>query len=288
MNKRDFLHKTLPAPVTLPGLLNGYSLTAYGSKDHALAALLRETFTDTDHVSVSIQFAGGNDGLNMVIPPNVYPSYYNATANMAFPIAAFQQDLEMMQLDERRLGMNFPDIGQAAAAPLLLFGKHAEKGILGNSPDIPADIRVVNNIPFQHDFRSIYASVQEQWPCVKEPALNTIMLKTCQSLPLMGGPGGVTDTPGGTSNQPGQLLLKMWPNPYAINATIRFSTKGGHTVIQQIDTWGRVVKLLTNQEYVAGTYSIDIYNDGLSSGVYFIRLQNKFLQKVINVVKMPL
>ena len=42
------------------------------------------------------------------------------------------------------------------------------------------------------------------------------------------------------------------------------------------------------QEYVAGTYNIDIYNDGLASGVYFIRLQNKSLQKVINVVKMPL
>jgi len=38
----------------------------------------------------------------------------------------------------------------------------------------------------------------------------------------------------------------------------------------------------------AGNYNIDIYNDGLVSGVYFIRLQNKSLQKVINVVKMPL
>ena len=48
------------------------------------------------------------------------------------------------------------------------------------------------------------------------------------------------------------------------------------------------VKVLTNQEYIAGTYNIDIYNDGLASGVYFIRLQNKSLQRVINVVKMPL
>ena len=72
------------------------------------------------------------------------------------------------------------------------------------------------------------------------------------------------------------------------NATIQFSTKGGHTLIQQIDTLGRVVKVLTNQEYVAGAYNIDIYNDGLASGAYFIRLQNKSLQRVINVVKMPL
>jgi hypothetical protein len=49
-----------------------------------------------------------------------------------------------------------------------------------------------------------------------------------------------------------------------------------------------MVQTLTNQEYVAGRYNIDIYNDGLASGVYFIRLQNKSLQRVINVVKMPL
>jgi len=101
-------------------------------------------------------------------------------------------------------------------------------------------------------------------------------------------PCGVPDTPDDTNYQSEQLLLKMWPNPYAVNATIQFSTNGGHTMIQQIDTLGRVVMVLTNQEYVAGTYNLDIYNDGLSSGVYFIRLQNKSLQKVINAVKMPL
>jgi hypothetical protein len=58
-------------------------------------------------------------------------------------------------------------------------------------------------------------------------------------------------------------------------------------MIQQIDSLGRVIKTLTNQDYAAGTYNVDIYNDGLASGVYFIRLQNKSLQKVITVVKMP-
>jgi hypothetical protein len=220
--------------------------------------------------------------------------------NISSGIAAFQQDLEMMQLDDRVMGMTFSEFGRriksnaslgtdhGAAAPLIMFGKHAKKGILGNSPDIPADIQVVNNIPFQYDFRSVYASVLEQWFCVKQPALNTIMLKNYQSLPLITGPCGVPDTPDETNEQSNNLILKMWPNPYAINATIQFSTNGRHTLIQQIDTLGRVVKVLTSQEYVAGTYNLDIYNDGLASGVYFLRLQNKSLQKVINVVKMPL
>ena len=58
-------------------------------------------------------------------------------------------------------------------------------------------------------------------------------------------------------------------------------------MVQQIDALGRVVKILTNQEYAAGVYNIDIYNDGLPSSAYFLRLQNKSLQKVISVNKMP-
>jgi Secretion system C-terminal sorting domain/Protein of unknown function (DUF1501) len=203
-----------------------------------------------------------------------------------------------MGLDERVMGMTYSEFGRriksnaslgtdhGAAAPLIVFGKNAKKGILGTSPDIPADAQVVNNIPFQYDFRSVYASVLEQWFCVKQPALDSIMLRNFQSLPLVTGPCGVADDPEDNNNAADKLILKMWPSPYTINATIQFSTNGGNTMIQQIDGLGRVVKVLTNQDYAAGTHNIDIYNDGLASGVYFLRLQNKSLQKVISVMKM--
>lgn len=79
----------------------------------------------------------------------------------------------------------------------------------------------------------------------------------------------------------------MNPNPYSTSATIQFSTTGGNTVIQQIDGLGQVVKIITNKNYADGTYNIDVYNVGLPSGLYFLRLQNKSLQKVITVMKMP-
>jgi uncharacterized protein (DUF1501 family) len=220
--------------------------------------------------------------------------------NLSEGISAFQKDLELMQLDDRVMGMTYSEFGRriksnaslgtdhGAAAPLMMFGTHAKKGILGNSPDIPSDIQVVNNIPFQYDFRSVYASVLEQWFCVKQPALNSILLQNYQSLPLIeGGPCGLPETPDDNNNQADKLVLKMWPNPYTVSGTIQFSTTGGHTMIQQIDSIGRVIKVLTSQEYAAGTYNIDIYNDGLPSGAYFLRLQNKSLQKVITIVKMP-
>lgn len=214
-------------------------------------------------------------------------------------IAAFQQDLELMQLDNRVLGMTFSEFGRriksnasmgtdhGAAAPLLLFGKHVKKGILGKSPEIPADIKTANNIPFQYDFRSVYASVLERWFCVSQSLLDTLLLKNYQSLPVItGGPCGLADDIEDTNTQSESMFLKMWPNPYSVNATIQFSTTGGFTMIQQINALGQVVRVLTNQNYTAGTYNIDIYNDGLKPGAYFLRLQNKSLQKVISVIKM--
>ena len=219
--------------------------------------------------------------------------------DLSSSINAFQKDMELMQQDDRVIGMTFSEFGRriksnaslgtdhGAAAPLILFGKHAKKGILGTSPNIPSDIDVVNNVPFQYDFRSVYASVLERWFCVKQPLLNTLLLQNYQSLPVIkGGPCGLGDDPDDTNNQSDKLLLKMWPMPYTLNATLQFSTTGGHTMIQQINSLGQVVKVLANGEYTAGTYNIDIYDDGLPSGPYFIRLQNQSLQKVLAVVKM--
>ena len=531
MDRRKFLRNTVPVAVTMPALLNGFSFTAQGAESN-LARLLEQTLTDTDHVFVLVQLGGGNDGLNMVIPLDIYGNYYNARTNVAIPqsqvlrldgtdksglhpamtamqnmfnegkmnivqsvgyenpsfshfrdtdvwnsgdtrrnrrervrtgwmgryleseypgypdafpnaemtdplaiqisnyptlamqgsiysmglsitnpekvysfvnpfsdyplssvsankelkflrvisektkiysdiirsayqrsstmatyptenylaeqlkivarlikgglktrvytvsmggfdthkrqvnasdtttgmhaklmkdlssgINAFQQDIEMMGLDDRVMGMTYSEFGRriksnaslgtdhGAAAPLIMFGKNAKKGILGTSPDIPADIQVVNNIPFQYDFRSIYASVLEQWFCVKQPALDSILLQNYQSLPLITGPCGVADNPDDTNNNSDNLLLKMWPNPYTINATIQFSTNGGNTMIQQINSLGQVVKVLANGDYAAGTHNIDIYSDGLPTGAYFLRLQNKSLQKVLTIMK---
>ncbi|MEP6673789.1 MAG: DUF1501 domain-containing protein [Ferruginibacter sp.] len=223
----------------------------------------------------------------------------NLMKNISTAVSSFQQDLELMQLDDRVLGMTFSEFGRriksnasmgtdhGAAAPVIMFGKHVKKGILGNSPDIPADIQVVNNIPFQYDFRSIYASVLQQWFCVKQPALDSILLHNYQALPLIqGGPCGLPEDIDHTNTNADKLILKMSPNPYSLSATLQFSTNGGNTMIQQMDALGQVIKVLTNKDYAAGTYNIDIYNDQLPNGVYFIRLQNGSLQKVINVMKM--
>jgi len=218
--------------------------------------------------------------------------------DLSSAIAAFQKDLELMGQDDRVLGMTFSEFGRriksnasmgtdhGAAAPLFLFGKHVKSGVLGKSPEIPADIQIVNNIAFQYDFRSIYATVLERWFCVKQPLLDNLLLDNYQSLPLVsGGPCGLPDTIDDNNNQSEKLILKSWPNPYTDRFSLQFSTTGGITMIQQINGLGQVVKILTKQDYTEGTYTIDIQEHSLGAGPYFLRLQNKSFQKVISVIK---
>ena len=91
MNRRNFLGRTIPAAVTLPGLINGFSFTAMGQNNSELARLLQAA-TETDHVLVLVQLQGGNDGLNMVIPLDLYANYYNSRTNVAIPQSQLQRN----------------------------------------------------------------------------------------------------------------------------------------------------------------------------------------------------
>lgn len=218
--------------------------------------------------------------------------------SLSSSVAAFQNDLELMGQDDRVLGMTFSEFGRriksnasmgtdhGAAAPLFLFGKHVKSGVLGKSPEIPADIQTAHNIAFQYDFRSVYATVLERWFCVKQPLLDNLLLENYQSLPLVkGGPCGLPDTIDDNNNQSDGLTLKAWPNPYVGRFSLQFSSYGGFTMVQQINAMGQVVKILTRGDYDEGTYTIDVPDNALPAGQYFLRLQNKSYQKVITVIK---
>jgi uncharacterized protein (DUF1501 family) len=79
MKRRDFL-KAAPVAV-LPALLNGLSVKAFGASP-LMAAL---SGANNDHVLVLIQLVGGNDGLNTVIPLDLYSTLSAARNNILIP-----------------------------------------------------------------------------------------------------------------------------------------------------------------------------------------------------------
>lgn len=209
-------------------------------------------------------------------------------------IKAFMDDLKFLGVQKRVFGMTFSEFGRriksnsslgtdhGAAAPMILFGEYANTGVFGNNPIIPANATVNDNVPMQYDFRSVYASVLEKWFCVDNTTLQTVLLKNFQSIPVIKSNSCSSTIP----DLQDKLLIKNYPNPFISSTTISFKTDGGHTSIMIIDTLGRVIKTLVDQEYtVPGQYSVPFNADRFAPGVYYARLQNGPVQQVRAMLK---
>lgn len=96
-------------------------------------------------------------------------------AELGDSIKAFSDDLALLGLSERVLGMTFSEFGRRIrsnqsngtdhgdAAPLFLFGDCVQGGILGNNPEIDVAVEQNVGVPFQYDFRDVYGSVLVDW-----------------------------------------------------------------------------------------------------------------------------
>lgn len=214
-------------------------------------------------------------------------------------IKAFQDDLRFQNVEDRVVGMTYSEFGRriksnsstgtdhGAAAPMFLFGSQVEAGMLGVNPTLPASATVNDNIPMQYDFRSVYATLLEKWFCLDKTVVDSLFPPNINSqlqiLPVIkaGACSGITPPPPSS----GDVMITNSPNPFTGSTTIKFKTAGGHTFIQIIDTLGRVIKILTDREYTAGTYTLDFNSEGLPTGIYYARFQNGVTQQVRAMMK---
>ena len=219
-------------------------------------------------------------------------THANLLKNVSSAIKAFQDDLRLLGAEERVVGMTFSEFGRrvksngsigtdhGSAAPCFLFGKQVTGGVLGDTPIIASNATVNDNLPFQYDFRSVYATMLSKWLCVEDRDLQQIMLKNFQQLPLIN--GIACKKPVDLS---GEQLISNYPNPFTSSTVITFKTAGGHTLIQVMDTSGRVVANLTDKEYAPGSYTVTFNSGFMPSGVYYARLQNMATQQVRPMLK---
>ena len=168
-----------------------------------------------------------------------------------------------------------------AAAPLFLFGKNVIPAVLGNNPAIPANATVNDNIPMQYDFRSVYASLLENWLCVKNADLQQIMLKNFQNLNIVNSASCKIVDP----NVSGKSYLEIWGTPFTQSTKIVYKTDGGHTLLQIFDTMGRLIKTAVDADLAAGSYNYTFNGGTLPAGIYYARLQNGATQQVKAMVK---
>lgn len=217
----------------------------------------------------------------------------NLLKNVSDAIKAFQDDLKFLNIENRVVGITFSEFGRriksnssvgtdhGAAAPMFLFGKNVITQVVGENPSIPTSPTVNDNIPMQYDFRSVYATILENWLCVKNADLQTVMLKNFQNLGLVKTDGCRLINP----STSGTNYLEMWPTAFTQSTKIVYKTDGGHTLLQIFDTLGRIVGTPVDKELNAGTYTYNFDSGALPAGLYYCRLQNGVVQQVKPMVK---
>lgn len=95
--------------------------------------------------------------------------------HLSSSILAFQNDLEMMQLDNRVAGVTFSEFGRrpkengskgtdhGTVAPMFLFGTPVKSGVYGTNADLSLVGEGNDIIGMQHDYRNIFTALLQDW-----------------------------------------------------------------------------------------------------------------------------
>ena len=112
-------------------------------------------------------------------------------------VLTFFQNLDEAGKSDDVLCMTFSEFGRTivsngsrgtdhgTAAPLLIFGNRVNPEILGENPVIPRGVRWEDNLTPEFDYRSIYATVIDQWLTPNENKSESILGRTFDQFELL-------------------------------------------------------------------------------------------------------
>lgn len=212
-------------------------------------------------------------------------------------IHAFQDDLSLLGLEDRVLGMTFSEFGRrimdnasggtdhGSAQPMFLFGTKVIPGMLGTNPDIPANSTFQTNLAMQYDFRSVYASVLTDWFCLEPAEVEQVLLDTYQPLAVVDPSGCLGTSVRDETRRAGEDLLTAYPNPFTESTTLQYTSNGGRILLQVYNEQGQLMTTVLNQPMPAGTYTATCDLGPMPAGVYYARLQNEGRQQVKSLLK---
>jgi uncharacterized protein (DUF1501 family) len=198
-------------------------------------------------------------------------------------ISTFYQDLKNQNLDGRVAGCTVTEFGRriksnastgtdhGAGVPMISFGTNVIPGIIGNSPNLPMNATVEDQIPMQYDFRQVYASILEDWFGLSAADTADVLngqtytkLPIFKALPTEIEPIGVAP----------QALkqVSIYPNPMQSHTSLQFDSPGGYTHIALYTDAGRQIKILYEQETLKGLVNINIDRGALAPGIYYVQI----------------
>lgn len=212
-------------------------------------------------------------------------------------ICAFQDDLNLLKVDNKVVGMTYSEFGRrirsnaalgtdhGTAAPMFLFGSCMENQILGDHPVIDTQVGTDEGVAMQYDFRDIYGTILHNWLGLNEGEVGNIINPDVQILPLFKS-GCITTTSVNQDFLVNNLSIELYPNPVSNFLNIKFSSIGEATKIWVFDAMGGQIDSFKVENNLSQTQNIQINVSNYHSGSYFIHIQNRFWNKTKKFIKM--
>ncbi|WP_020566951.1 DUF1501 domain-containing protein [Neolewinella persica] len=127
------------------------------------------------------------DGFDTHVGQNGSANHPGLLNNLSTAVAAFYEDLAAGDKEEEVLAMTYSEFGRrvqengvsgtdhGTALPVMLFGPAlGGSGTHGRNPDLD-DLDATGNLRFGTDFRSLYATLLENWLCIDAGTVNEIL-----------------------------------------------------------------------------------------------------------------
>jgi len=208
--------------------------------------------------------------------------------NLAESIHAFQQDIINRDLEERVLTMTYSEFGRRVfqnksygtdhgeAAPMFFMSPFVNPNPIGSLPSL----EYIDNIEYEHDFRSVYGSILMDWFGTDENTIKSILYEDFKYIPILVGTSTNIEEP-----HPMSKRIEAYPNPFKNNLNIKIEIKSGDTLLKIVDASGREVKELVNKNLKFGTHNFRYDGTQLRNGLYFILLENEGRRSGVSVIK---
>ena len=201
-------------------------------------------------------------------------THANLLRTLSDAIAAFQNDLAQLKIEDRVIGMTFSEFGRRAisngsrgtdhgtSAPMFVFGTGVKTQMVGTNPNL-SDL-VSSNLKMQTDFRQVYAAILTDWFGANNATETATLFRHFDAVPVFRAPQVIKAT------EPIATVVRLYPNPASGDVVVESEyLRQGTPSVQLTDAQGRLLMLGASQ-LEPGAIQFNV--SSLPTGTYMLRV----------------
>ncbi len=208
-------------------------------------------------------------------------------------VTAFQDDVKLLGLDDRVLGMTFSEFGRQIAsnashgtdhgdaAPLFFFGNCLDFTIRGANPSIGNTVVKQAGLPMEFDFRDVYASVLKDWFGVEPIEIEALFEHNINYMSIIDSNCAL-----GVDEDLERSEVKVYPNPAFDKTKVKLMSEGEWIQVTLLDAGGRELMRVLDKPLLPGRHEIPVDIQELSSGEYLFMVRKNSGDFRVKLVKL--